>query len=169
MNTYILSLLVASLAAALVELLAPRGDGGRIASHVRMIAGLFLLVSLLSPLKVAVSYIRDVADGTLRDDLLAAYTPDIPAEDYEATFGATLASVGRDEVSAWVKTTLQDRFSVPPNNTTVEVVCLSNGETLTVSEVRIALIGSSVWKDPHPIEAYITEQLACPCYITVGT
>ena len=51
MSAYILPLLAASLAAALVELLAPKGDGGRIAAHVRMIAGLYLLVALLNPLR----------------------------------------------------------------------------------------------------------------------
>ena len=43
MSNYILTLLAASLAACMIELLAPKGDGGRTASYVRMIAGLFLL------------------------------------------------------------------------------------------------------------------------------
>lgn len=168
MNQYILTLLMASLAAALVELLAPRGDGGRIAGHVRMIAGLFLLVSLLTPLQKGIAYIQNVADGSFHDEMLSTYVPDHTAEDYEAAFGATLSSVGQKEIETWVKTALADRFSIASEQATVEAVCRSDGQTLAISEIRIGLSGSASLTDPHPIESYITEQMNCPCYVTVG-
>jgi len=60
---YLLSLLTASLAAAIAELLAPKGEGGRITAHIRMVAGLFLLVALLNPLREGIRLLRDAALG----------------------------------------------------------------------------------------------------------
>ena len=65
MNTYILSLLAASLAAAVVELITPKGEGGRLVSHVRMVAGLFLLVALLAPLREGITLLLDAAQGDM--------------------------------------------------------------------------------------------------------
>ncbi len=167
MAPYILTLLVASLAAAVVELLAPRGEGGRLAGHVRMIAGLFLLVALLDPLQKGIELLQSAADGELTEDILSALPDDTPI-DYESTFHAGLSAVGARETEAWVSSTLASSFSVPATDAIVAAVCETVDGGLIITEVRIALSGSSLLTNPHPIETYFEEQLGCPCYVTVS-
>ncbi|MBQ9151727.1 MAG: hypothetical protein IJX72_05705 [Clostridia bacterium] len=166
MNAYILTILAASLAAAIIELLAPKGDGGRIAAHVRMIAGLFLLVALLNPLKEGILLLQSAVEGDLTDRLSEAIPNHTPT-DYEAAFGDTLTAVGKKEVEAWVASTLENVFGIPSSGYTVEAVCESVETTVTLREVRISLHGKYILENPHPIEAYVTEQLKCSCYVTV--
>ncbi len=169
MKSYVLTILAASLAAAVVEMLSPKGEGGRIAAHVRMIAGLFLLVALLEPLGVGISFLKNATGGDLADlsDRLEEALPDGYGEDYAAVFDGTLADVSRAEVEAFVVSALDTVFGVPPQDCAVEVVCAAEEGTITLREVRIALQGGSLLKDPHPIESYVAAQLGCPCYVTV--
>ena len=166
MTAYILPLLSAILAAAVVELLAPKGEGGRLAAQIRMIAGLFLLAALLQPIREGIALLRDAATGQLADRLEAVIL-DVTPEDYESALGDTLTSVGREEVEAWVGNLLETRFSVPPSGCTVFAACDCTDRTLCITEVRISLHGQYVLQDPHPIEKAVTEALGCPCYVTV--
>ena len=166
MKPYILSLLSASLAVAVVELLAPKGEGGRMASHIRMVAGLYLLVALLNPLKEGISLLRSLADG----DMVSRVESFIPTDvetNYSGVFGDSLTAIGADEVSAWVTEAMETRFGIPPEGCTVWASCDYGEDTLTVTEVRISLKGSYTLRDPHPIESYVSSQLNCPCYVTV--
>ena len=166
MNTYVLALLAASLGVALIRLLAPKGEGGRLGDHVDMIAGLFLLVSLLEPLKAGITLLYTAAEGDLADQLPIT-VPAYSEEDYAEVLNSTLLSVGKTQAEVWVSSALQDRFGIPPMDCRISVSCAAEGENLTVSEVRVALSGSSITQNPHPIEAYITDSLGCPCYVTV--
>lgn len=165
---YLLSLLTASLAAAIAELLAPKGEGGRITAHIRMVAGLFLLVALLNPLREGIRLLRDTALG----DPAARLEDLIPSDletDYTAVFGDSLTSISSREVEAWITTELESRFDIPPSGCRVWVSCSYEEDTLTVTEARIALLGQYTLKDPHPIESYFTNQLNCPCFVTAHT
>lgn len=168
MTPYILSLLVASLAAALVELLAPRGEGGRLAAHVRMLAGLFLLVALLSPLQKGIALLRTAAEEGVNDDFIADYVPEITPGDYQATFGESVSTISGQQVESWVVDTLSSDFDIPAADCTVQAVCRTESGTLTLEEVRIALHGTAALRDPHPIEKQVSDTLACPCYVTVS-
>ena len=166
MKAYILTILSASLVAAVIELLTPKGEGGRIAAHVRLIAGLFLLVALLNPLREGILYLKSAAEGNLTDRL-AEVLPESSAEDYEEVFLGVLTDAGALETEAWVLSALETVFHIPPTACTVEAICEAEGNALALREVRIALSGEYMWEDPHPIEAYISAQLQCPCYVTV--
>ncbi len=168
MSAYILSLCVAAIAAAVVELLAPRGDGGRLAGSIRMIAGLFLLVALLRPLTDGISYLSAVADGDIADIL-----PDdlpTPAENYEATLYAALSDCTAAELEAWVTSTLTTEFAIPREHITVSALCepATPDSPLSLDELRIGLSGSSALRDPHPIEDYFEKALSVPCYLTIS-
>ena len=168
MHAYILTILTASLGAAVVELLAPKGEGGRITGHVRMIAGLFLIVALLDPLREGILFLRSAADGDLTARL-EEVLPERDSEDYGKVFDSTLAAVSRAEVEAFVISALGTVFGIPETDCRVEAVCEAEDGTPVLCEVRIALGGDSVFKDPHPIESYVTAQLQCPCHVTVHT
>jgi hypothetical protein len=167
MNSYILTLLSASLAAAVVTLLSPKGEGGKLSSHIRTVAGLFLLVSLLNPLRAGLDLLRDAMNGDLTAHL-ESMLPDGKPDGYGAVFGDALTSISRAEVEAYAISALEADFGIPPENCTVSAVCTYEEEILTLTELRISLRGSHALTDPHPIEAYFTERLKCTCYVTVG-
>ncbi len=166
LHAYVLTILAASLGAAVVELLAPKGEGGRIVGHVRMIAGLFLIVALLEPLREGILFLKSAAEGDLTTRL-EQVLPDGDSGDYGEVFDSTLAAVSRAEVESYVISALYTGFGIPEADCTVEAVCEAEGTALVLREVRIALGGASVFEDPHPIESYVTAQLQCPCYVTV--
>lgn len=166
MKTYVLTLLAASVSAAVIQLLAPKGEGGKLGEHVRMIAGLFLLVSLLTPLGEGLALLRSAAEGELAEHLTVEIPEGAPG-DYGDVFSDTLTFVGQEEVKAWVVSELETRFAIPPSGCRVSVACAVEEEVLTVSEVRIALSGRYVTNDPHPIESHFSEALECLCYVTV--
>ncbi len=166
MTPYILSLAAASLAAALVELLAPKGEGGRLAAGIRMVAGLFLLVALLSPLRAGLELLVGLSDGTVD---LPAGVPSVEAEDYESTLQASILSLGEAELTAWVGETLRTAFGVSPEEVEVTPVW-AESETLPppLAELCIVLSGEAMFANPHPMEAYFTDALGCPCRVSVA-
>lgn len=167
MNIYILTLLSAALVAAVAELLSPKGEGGRTASHIRMVAGLFLLIALLEPLRAGVELLRNAVSGDLAARLEASLPAESP-EDYGAILGDTLTAISRDEVETYVGMALERDFGIPPSGCTIAAICAYEDGTLTLQELRISLRGTHILQDPHPIEAYFTEKLNCPCFVTVG-
>ncbi len=165
MTPYILSLAAASLAAALVELLAPKGEGGRLAAGIRMVAGLFLLVALLSPLRAGLELLVGLSDGTVD---LPVGVPSVEAEDYESTLQASILSLGEAELTAWVGETLRTAFGVSPEEAEV-IPVWAESEALPppLAEVYILLSGTAALEDPHPIEAYFADALGCSCRVSV--
>ena len=171
MSAYVLTLLSASVAVCIIELLLPRGDGGRMASHLRLVSGLFLLVLLLNPLREGLLFLRSAATGEL-GDLVADRLPSLSYDDvYDDAFAATLAEMGRQEVEARVTETLEIVFAIPAEGCAVEAVCKTTDDTegtsLTLRELRIGLRGQYALEDPHPIEDYFADRLECPCHVTI--
>lgn len=169
MSAYILTLLAASVAACVIELLVPKGDGGKLAASVRMIGGLFLIIALIAPLKEGLGLLRFAAEGDV-SDLIEEHIPGDLAggeADYQATFQGSLAALGRGEVEAWVTESLSSRFQIPPSDCAVEAVVESEEGNLTLRELRIGLRGAHALTNPHPIEEYFSDLLGCPCYVTV--
>ena len=160
-------LIAAAVAATLVELIAPQGEGGRLGGHVRLVAGLCVLIALIQPLREGVTLLRAMAEGDLSEVL-----PDVklPAEEeYDSVWSDTLAAMGEQEVTSWVEGMLEQEFGIHPDNRRVQVLCEATEDgALHVKEVYIALWGAAIWKDPHAMEAYISERLSAPCTVSVG-
>lgn len=165
MKTYVLALFGASLAAAVIELLSPRGEGGRLSSHVRMIAGLYLIVALLAPLRDGIALLQNAVSGDLTG-MIADRVPMLDT-DYEGVFGDHLSSLGQAEAEDYVRSALQSEFGIPPSDARVEVICTVTDHVPSVTEVRILLATAYATYDPHPIESYMEEAFLCPCYVTV--
>ena len=166
MTGYILTLLAASVAVSVIEMLVPKGDGGRLTACVRVVTGLFLLVALLHPLQEGLRILRAVAEGDLTDALEVRVEEDSP-EDYRATFYQSLAAVGEEEMEAWVIETLETTFGIPPTGCAVEAIWRSEGEGVMPEELRIGLRGRYALEDPRPLESFYALRFGCPCYVTV--
>ena len=159
------ALIATAVAATLAELIAPQGEGGRMGGAVRLVAGLCILIALIQPLREGLALLRATAEGDL-----SALIPDVElsGEEYDSVWADTLASMGEREVASWVEGVLEQEFRITRGNYRVQVICEQDDATLRVREVHIALWGAAVWKDPHAIEAYVSERLSCPCAVSVG-
>ncbi len=162
MTPYILSLLAASVAAAIVELLAPRGEGGRMTAQVRMVAGLFLLVALLHPLRAGIDFLMSLPEQSME-------MPEQDAAAYESTLKASILSLGNAELTAWVRETLETSFGIAPEQAEI-VPVWDEGEALSppLVELCIVLSGRAILEDPHAIESYFADALGCPCRVSVA-
>ncbi len=170
MSGYVLSLCAAALVAAMAELLSPGGPGGQTTRHVRAVAGLFVLLAMLVPLRDGIRALSSLADGDISGDL-SEMVPSVETVDYEDAFYTSLATYTADEVVLYIKTTLSSEFFVSPENATVSVICdpPAAETSLRICEIRIALSGTDSLRDPHPIEAYFEAALGAECFVTVGT
>lgn len=170
MTDYIYAFLLTAVAAAIVELLAPVGEGGRLGGVVRFAVGLCLLVMLLNPLREGISLLRSIADGHLAIN----WEGEAPVEqlDYDGILQDELSDLGRSEVEAWVSATLAARFGIPAEHHTVTVSmaegAAEDGGLPALTGITILLHGSSVFENPHQIESYFTDQLGCPCAVAIN-
>ena len=80
MKYYVLSILAAILLAAVTEKLAPPGEGGRMTAHVRFLAGLFIILSLLSPLRLVVERITSASENGFSEAFGDWITPPADAD-----------------------------------------------------------------------------------------
>ncbi len=167
MTTYVYTLLASALGLALVELVSPKGEGGKLAASIRMLAGLCLVAVLLSPLREGVRLLSSFRDGTL-SERVEEMIPEDALPDYGEVFGNTLTAVTEQEVEAWTLSLLSSVYGIPAEGCAVSALCTYEDETVTITEVRIALMGKYALTDPHPIESAVTQTLGCPCFVTVG-
>ena len=167
MKAYILSVIAAAVLAAVAERICPRGEGERLSAHIRMVAGLFVLVTMLVPVREGVKLLLDAAEGDMASRVEALIPSGTPA-DYGEVFGESLTGLSQGELTAFVTAAMENEFGVPPTGCAVQVACGYGEGMVTVQEARISLLGQYALTDPHPIEAYFGELLGCPCYVTVG-
>lgn len=178
----LLPFLMIALMATLVEQLLPGGESARLAKPLHAVAGLCILAALLSPLKEGLSLLHDLTsnqDYALSQRLEELFPGDEPflygEEGYAEHLSQQLAASGATEVQAWVKQALQQQFGIPATQCEVTVdmqvqVPVHNSETVTasVAHVWILLRGNSIFKNPHIIEEWFSQQLCCTCTVSLA-
>lgn len=165
MGRYVYGLILVGVSAAVVELLAVGGDASRMKGHLRLVAGLCILVACLQPMREGIAYLTSLAEGELP---LTLPHKDVEEENYQEMFDGYLGDTGSREVKVWVETTLTDVFGISEEHSTVEVSMTVADGVPCPAEVYIALSGKAILKNPHRIEEYISSRLACPCYVSVS-
>lgn len=179
-------LLLTALAAAVLEFLLPDGDGfsSRMQGPIRTVVGLCILVALISPIREGISLLRrlTVSDTTQLTEQLQSSYPSViqPArgtEGYADDLAESLASTGNTAVEDWVREKLLSQFGIPAEQCAVkaEVVVTipadpASGETASarITGVWITFYGSSILRNPHTVEEWFSNQLGCPCYVSIG-
>ena len=166
MGQYVYGLILVGVCVAVVELLSFGGEGGKMGGYVRLVAGLCILVACLQPLREGISYLTDLAQGEIpMPNLDHVVVP----EDYGQMFDSYLGDTCQTETQTWVAETLTGVFGISQEHYQVTVTMTDEAGIFYPSEVYITLTGIGIFENPHQIEAYITAQLSCPCYVRVGT
>ena len=162
MKAYLLSLIIAALVAALVGILAPSGERGGLAAHQRLITSLFLICVLIAPAENVLNVIQSLTTG----DLSMIGLEEVPdKKDYQEQMNDALSASSERYFTQMLTQTICEAFSIP----THEINCSVSWNKSEGKPTRVTVIlsGTSIWKDPHAIEAFVTELLGCECIMAI--
>lgn len=160
MGTYIISLLSASLAVAIIGILAP--DGG-VSKHLRLFSSLFLICVLTVPVTNAIKHIQSLTNG------------DFDLSDFEESVESDLLEQmqsGMDESSkAFFLDSLSQMLASEFAISEGDVRCVAKwGEqdgNLYPQRMTVVLSGSGIWKDTAKIEQFVSDLLGCECITAI--
>lgn len=150
MTQYLMGLFTLALCCAVVELLAPAGEGGGIARHIKLMSALCLLCTLISPL---ISLLQDGGElPRIWEDWLAQWTDtDEDAEEWKDRWQAESEELDIAYAQQMVADMIREEFGLEASSVRVELVV----DVETVREARVALSGKAIWVDTHRMEAYV--------------
>ena len=160
MKEYFISVLAASLIAALIGILTPDGEKNGTSKLLKFLTSLFLICVLVAPLTDLVCSLQKLADGEIN-------LPDIEEElkpNYEQQRDEALSSASKTYFTQALTQMLEQEFSIASG----EIRCIvvweqtDNGEERP-ARITLVLSGKAVWKDPKQMEAFVTELLGCEC------
>ncbi|MBR3894086.1 MAG: hypothetical protein IKJ35_02950 [Clostridia bacterium] len=163
MKTYLLTLITTAFAVTLAGMLSPRGEGGGIAKHLKLLGALLLVCVLISPLSGIIEGLRAFANGEI--DL--SWTEDKDSEDYREDLQGTLDGASRQYVCEMLTQTLEQRFSVSRGEIRCAIQWSEKENTPRPSHVSVILSGQAIWKSPKEIETFVTELLGCGCSVAI--
>lgn len=158
MKEYLLSVIAAALFAAMIWILSPAGSGKGISAHLRLACALFLLCILLSPLKNALSNVKNWINGGFEE----ALPPATDKEEYAHIMEEAMNASSKTYLSELLIHRLENEFSIPSG----DVRCVMQWENANGARpVRVSIIlsGNAIWRDPKDIEAYVEDLLGCEC------
>ena len=159
MKEYIISLIVASFISAMIGILAPQGEGGGIAGHLRLLSALFLVAVIISPVGELLP-----ALGDLREEIQTEHTPeDSVGDGYRDQLNGAVTSAAQPYFAALLIDTLEKEFSIPEGEVRCAIRWREEGESVYPERITVILSGSSIWRDPAPIEEFVRDRIGCAC------
>lgn len=163
MQAYIISIVSASLAISMVNILSPKGSSDGIAKHLRLLSALFLICVLTSPAKELIVGLRDLANGEVN----LPSTDQQLREEHEELLIETLNSATQSYFLQSLTQLIEKEFSIP----TGEVRCMAQWtteeNTYKPSKITVLLSGSAKWKNPVRIEEFLEALLNCECVTAI--
>lgn len=156
MKIYLLSLFGASLATALIHLLAPEGTQGGVSKYLKLLCSLFLLAVIVSPLPHALREIRSLPDRI--PDLGGTKSGGLPESVQEALDESSKIAFARSLTQL-----LEHRFSIPAGEIRCVIRWEEREDDTLPEEITLLLSGSAIWQDPDELEAFVTSLVHCTC------
>ena len=158
MTSYLYSLLLISLAVALVGILTPNGTKDGIAKHMRLLCALLLIGVLILPIKNGIEKLMLWSSG----EISLPKPEQSDREDYREEMQEALDNTSRQYVAQMLTQTLSRELEIPMG----EVRCVmqwSKTDPTKPELVTLIFSGSAIWKDPKSAEAFVEDLLGCPC------
>lgn len=164
MKEYLMGLFALGICCAVVEMLAPEGEGGGIARHIRLLSVVSLLCVVVSPVVALLQ----------REDSLPEYgkalldgwgeSAEQVREDLEERFYLETERLDMALAEQTVAELLQERFSLSSEDCRV---VLTVDEQSNVIGMRVALRGQGIWVNTHELTEYIKQTFGCECIIYI--
>lgn len=162
-KTYLLSVIGASLFAALIGILTPKGEGDGIGKHMRLLTSFFLICVLISPLK----NVTQALSGWISGDVVFPWEEENLESDYREQMDAAIESASKEYFTNTLTETLRAQFSMESGSVRCQVKWESAGAELRPSRVTVILSGASIWKNPEHIENFVSDLLGCECVTAI--
>jgi hypothetical protein len=163
MKAYLLSLLAASILTILITLLAPEGERGGISKHVRLIASLFLVCVLLSPVQALLRTLPDL----LRGEWIPSGEEETDDSHYKEQFEEAIGQASKDYFTDMLTQALCKELSLSGEDLQCRVVWEPTEREPTPARVIVTLSGQAIWKDPSQIRACVNTLVGCPCDVII--
>jgi len=160
MKAYILSVVGASLAAALIILLTPDGKGGGILKHVKLLTSLALLCVIINPFLSFVKSLSETNFDNFKDEILKDVNESDP---YESILYESLSKMSADELEKELKNRICENFGIDGGNLEVNAEYTIEENTFSFKRITVILSGGAIFKNPYDIEAYVKELTGIEC------
>ena len=160
MKAYILSVVGASLAAALIILLTPDGKGGGILKHVKLLTSLALLCVIINPFLSFVKSLSETNFDNFKDEILKDVNESDP---YESILYESLSKMSADELKKELKNRISENFGIDVGNLEVNAEYTIEENTVSFKRITVILSGGAIFKNPYDIEAYVKELTGIEC------
>ena len=159
MKEYIISLMTASFVVAMIGILAPQGEGGGIAGHLRLLSALFLVTVIIAPVGELLPVL-----GELREELQTEHTPqDSVGDGYRDQLNGSVTSAAKPYFASLLIDTLEKEFSIPKGEVRCAIRWCEENDSVYPEQITVILSGSSIWRDPAPIEDFVRDRIGCAC------
>ena len=162
MKQYVISMIIVSLVGSIVSVLAPDGEGGGLSRHVRLAAGVCIILVCFAPTVQAIEWLRDLDIDSVLPNV------DESADEYESIFDSTYSEAEIDNLCEGIKKVVSERWGLDPLSFKVSVKLDGEGESRRLSRVTLTLYGSAIWADTGEIEAYLGSLLGCEIITVIG-
>ena len=152
MKSYLISAVYVAIFAGIVLLLAPKGKGGSMERHIKLLASLAFISVMIQP---AVSFFRSIE------------IPDFNIETvyyaYEEELYETLITLEKSELEKGLKTLISQNFSINEGNVDVTVTVILQDDSPKTEKVLVRLSGTAILCNTNDIEDYVSGLLNCQC------
>lgn len=163
MTAYLFSIIGASLVAALIGILSPEGEGGGIAKHLRLLTALFLLCTLIAPLKNAMQMLAELADREWK----LPQTDSSDSADYHDRLEEALENASTSYFTQMLTQALENTFSIETGQVRCNIQWSQKDDQWKPNRVTVILSGAAIWKDPEKLESFVRELLGCECVTAI--
>ena len=162
MREFVLRILTISLLCGLIEQLTPAGEREGLRRSVRLLAGLFVLICMLTPLSRL-----DGAAIFARIGAWAREMEQTAQTEYEALMEEKLTLGSTAQLEEELYGLLERRLDLSRSDCTVRVETAREGDALVLAHVWVSVRGRAVLTDPRAIQTLIEERLECPCTVAI--
>ena len=157
-KAYTISIFATALLITVVDILAPTGNGGGLARHLRLVTSLVLVCILISPTVALVEKLGELANGEweLGDNSQTQ-------EGYNEQMQHALDNASKEYFEEMLTQTLCEQFDITEGDIRTHVEWVGDTTDLRPQKVTVILSGKAIWKNPAKIEEYVSSLLECEC------
>jgi len=157
MKEYLSALLVTCIISATVRIITP---DGAVKKYIKTLCSLCVVCVVITPIIGGISSLYDIESrfSELEYD----------TENYDEIYKSYLLDKNVELAEQALAKQLAEHLGVVPNGLSVTLCTEQDGETVSVTEVRVTLGAATVMADPEQIKSFIAEHVGTECEIIYG-
>ena len=163
MQSYLISIVITSVAIGFYNVLTPKHNG--IEKIVKLIGMLIILLTVLGPILNFLKNFDDDVLDSIKDELSVPKEEQI--NDYSTIFQEYLNSSSLVQLEEKIKEILEKNYAIPKGECQVNIFTQNDGVNASLDKIQILLSGASIFKNPYHIEDHIKQNLGCDCQVLI--